>query len=1039
MATLFVDLENGDDNYSGTSFNPLASGTDGRISSYTFSSAGANFPNDGTIAPIKNLFGASEALEDASTASSAMWQLTDTTLTRSTITPPSGLFTTWELNENFTNTNHRFQSTSFSAQFTSGVSYTTSIYVKSNGRSQVTLQFTTDATRAARFDLSNGTVAQTGANATAAISGVGDGWYRISITATATSTGGDNRSFINLTNDTHNAVTAQTYLGDITKGVYISSPQVEANSSATSYEKPPEQRLSIWNGSSYLTYRILQYINSTSLLVGVILSGSAIANQSVDRQYYIGGRVKTITNGLPTGRLHRGDEVRIMASPDPTLVGNATFTSSKADITLRTISSSTNASPISITSNGHGLSTGDTVVITGHTTNTNANGTWVITVTGTNTFTLDNSTGNGVGGATGRARSISNCVVKLANAVTENIASFGNRGNGRTAWTAVAGGNASASLDTTDTKEGDVSDSISVTAAFTTGKVAHKATGTLNLSGYQQVSFWIKQTSGTAIVSGDISLRLCSDISGDTTVNTINIPGIVTTTRWLPLTVDLGSNLGSSIQSIALYVDTDRGAQTFLISNIIACKSRNSDDSLNLQSLIGKNTSSEKWWATTQSINGTTIILDQDPSTTPIAAAVTSTVSQARGYSGTSETTSLYKRETIKTSIASASNTNIQLINNSGTQNNTINFLFGYDRTNMSTQTGQTFMDGLNSWGTGLHFPRNFITVKDAGFVRYFWGVYILARSCSVSNLWFTGNSQYLLYILSSALINVSDIYASFSLGLLFINQSTTVSLNNINSLSNSSQGISMNNTSNSSLTNSIFENNATDGILVAGGRNNLIKNCIYVNNGGSGFNLTFASNNNLVLGCTSTNNTTSSVGGTSHGINYIKNCTLNEAVLVANFTQFSNGRTILIDNNGSSNNYIHYTEAGTIYNTTSVRYTNSGFAWALAPTSTTRSSIYPLDFPIAKVAVNSNSMVTVRAWMRRTNTQLTTGLRVKGGQINGVSNDITSYMTAAADTWEQVTLNFTPTEAGVVEILAECYGGSTFTAYVDDINITQV
>jgi DNA-binding response OmpR family regulator len=94
--------------------------------------------------------------------------------------------------------------------------------------------------------------------------------------------------------------------------------------------------------------------------------------------------------------------------------------------------------------------------------------------------------------------------------------------------------------------------------------------------------------------------------------------------------------------------------------------------------------------------------------------------------------------------------------------------------------------------------------------------------------------------------------------------------------------------------------------------------------------------------------------------------------------------------------------------------------------------------FEIAKVAVAANSLVTIKAWMRRTNSGLTTGLRIKGGQIGGVTNDITSYMTAAADTWEQVTLTFTPTEIGVVEILAECYGGSTYTAYVDDLTISQ-
>ena len=67
----------------------------------------------------------------------------------------------------------------------------------------------------------------------------------------------------------------------------------------------------------------------------------------------------------------------------------------------RAIDSSTNATPIAITDVAHGLVTGDRVTVIGHATNTNANGTWTITRTGANTFTLDGSVGNGVGGATG--------------------------------------------------------------------------------------------------------------------------------------------------------------------------------------------------------------------------------------------------------------------------------------------------------------------------------------------------------------------------------------------------------------------------------------------------------------------------------------------------------------------------------------------------------------------------------------------------------------------------------------------------------------
>lgn len=80
-----------------------------------------------------------------------------------------------------------------------------------------------------------------------------------------------------------------------------------------------------------------------------------------------------------------------------------------ADVGVKAISSSTNASPIVVTATSHGFSNGDLVFIDGHATNTSANGLWAITSVATNTFTLTdyisgaNSTGNGVGGATGYA------------------------------------------------------------------------------------------------------------------------------------------------------------------------------------------------------------------------------------------------------------------------------------------------------------------------------------------------------------------------------------------------------------------------------------------------------------------------------------------------------------------------------------------------------------------------------------------------------------------------------------------------------------
>jgi len=72
-------------------------------------------------------------------------------------------------------------------------------------------------------------------------------------------------------------------------------------------------------------------------------------------------------------------------------------------VTPQTLTSSTNASPTVITKTSHGLSTGDRVLIFGHTTNTNANGIWDVVRVDANTFKIkDIHTGvevnaNGIG------------------------------------------------------------------------------------------------------------------------------------------------------------------------------------------------------------------------------------------------------------------------------------------------------------------------------------------------------------------------------------------------------------------------------------------------------------------------------------------------------------------------------------------------------------------------------------------------------------------------------------------------------------------
>lgn len=810
-------------------------------------------------------------------------------------------------------------------------------------------------------------------------------------------------------------------------GSTFTSASANFTSSLSSLYNYGDQYLSIFNGTNYSTYAITAILGPTSLGIVAISGGTALANQTVDRQYYIGGRWKTFANGASAARIQPGDTINVMASPDPTIIGTATWNPGNLPSTI-SVSSSTNASPISVTANNHGYATGDTVIITGHTTNTNANGTWEITVTGANTFTLNGSTGNGTGGASGTVRNRNNCVVRLSSPVTQNIASCGNRGQGRVAWTTADVTNVTASLNTTDFKEGDCSDSIAIGVNFTTGKAAYFPTGNLNLSGYQQVSFWIKQTAGTVAVIGDLSLNLCSDTLGNTVVNTISIESLVSLNTWLIATVNLGSNLGSSIQSISLNINVDRGAQTFLLSNIIACKAQSSPDSLNIASLIGPEYYGQAYvanWYGIQSINGTRIMIDGLVASTPITPP--------RGVTtGSFGSINTYKRETVKVPIAT--NINGLVLNEAGTSSNNIFIQGGFDRTNMTSSVSQTVLDGRIGTGTAITNSRAYINVigNSFSFVRFNIGIEAGSFSfyaidqinhCSTAMQGSAVTNSYVA--LSNAMLNSNVIgtYASNNTFYITNVESNTTIINalrtnnqyNFSGSYNSGTAVNM---ANNPLGNNVFTNvysYDTVGFFNGIGANNYAYNCYFASN----------------IDCTS-------------GDLYLYNTNLGGASPALMSNAFSNARIYSHNDGGIANYHVIYTDGGRINTSTSVTKNNSGISWALAPTSTNRSASYPLYLKIATAAVSASSTVTISAWMRRSNIGLTMSLAAVSllghvqNNINISSGTTSSSMTAQADIWEQVSISFVPSVDQVVDIVVNTYGGTTFTGYVDELTITQ-
>lgn len=747
-------------------------------------------------------------------------------------------------------------------------------------------------------------------------------------------------------------------------------------------------------------------------------------------------RWKTITNGATAARIAPGDEIRIMASPDPTSIGSATWNGDGRPLAVN-VASSTNTTPITITTSAaHGLVAGDYVMVASHAPNTNANGVWKVgTVSSSTTFEIlqingSNTTGNASGGTGGNATKINNCIVKTASPLVQNIALCGGEGQ-KPLWTVST--NVTTTRSTSSYKEGYSSPQIAINATFTTGKAAYYTLpATLDLSSYQQVSFWAILVSGTVGAAGQAYIALCSDTTGDTVVHQCPIPNLGMTGAWTPVTVDLGTNLSSTINSVALYIATDVGAQTFQFDNIIACKASSSADSVTLQSLISKSDGSgTEAWRAVQSINYDAIMLGN-------ANSVSANSSNVRGYYGTTETVTTYKRETIKTTVATSSTAQISVLNDSGTSSNPIVYSGGWNRTDMSTQTGQTWYDGLNGNGTGI-FSSNvsYNTVDRVNLCRYTTGVqgasantrniyvpsiHITACTTSINistannwvfdTTWTTGNNAGVT--LGGVGHYFGTLYADNG-GTNAVNVNASMAYVTINSLQANntlSPGLSITAPTQFTINELNVNKCSNSAITISGGQ-------LYINSG------TLANN---VGGISYTNSPTL----------YLNNLTIAAATEFSSsgntpaFFAYSNRH-----DNTDGNNWVFQT-AGTVNQQTAVVDSPATTAWKMNPTYTYSSVNAPVQLKLGTVVCAASSLVTVTARMRRSDTGLTMRLACPGGQISGVSSTVYSDMTAAADTWETVTITFTPTKAGAVDIYAHAFGGTTYSGYVCNLTASQ-
>ena len=293
--------------------------------------------------------------------------------------------------------------------------------------------------------------------------------------------------------------------------------------------------------------------------------------------------------------------------------------------------------------------------------------------------------------------------INLASAVNVTL------DQGESAWTASA--NVTCTTSTTR-KQGATSASIAIATGFATGLLAYKALGLLtDLSGYQQISFWMQQTAGT--LAANVSIRICTDTIGAVSVNTFTIPAVGALNAWHRVVINLGSAMSAVAQSIAVYADSDQGAQTFLIDNLVACKAPGTGE-LTHKTLIGTGNSlgaggnDSGTWYPIREITGTTITLEAANSSTPATTSIGM-------FWGTSETVTAYSMlpSYLPVGVVTAD----VLFFKSGTSGNHLSISGGWNRTDMSTQTGHTWAAMPNSTSITPTFFGGYIDWEKLHFV----------------------------------------------------------------------------------------------------------------------------------------------------------------------------------------------------------------------------------------------------------------------------------------------------------------------------------
>ena len=427
-------------------------------------------------------------------------------------------------------------------------------------------------------------------------------------------------------------------------------------------------------------------------------------------------------------------------------------------------------------------------------------------------------------------------------------------------------------------------------------------------------------------------------------------------------------------------------------------------------------------------------------------ASDTSATLKAKYPSATASGHSSQKLGVTDTGAAAAATTQVQDVNSSGNSSAFLYISGGWDLST-ETQTGQTWfrqMHGTfdNRNGYGLYIAsKSYTNLDKLNFLRYSYGIY------------YSGSSN---NTITSATCNSNG-----NSGIYYISGSNSNTITSATCNSNGQRGIYYYNGSNNTITSATCNSNGNSGIYYYNGSNsNTITSATCNSNGQRGIYYYNGCNNNTITSATCNSNTNygiyydsgsnntiyalSTTGNTTAAIYADKASNICHSATIAESTKVALGTAYYSDTRQYINNLGGYSYVYSNYATANSQNATAGGTgkeWKLAITGAARDSIYPFYIPIARVAVASSGKVTVKVYFKKSGTGIAGGLRARAGQVAWSDGSSDIKVTCPDNTnRNQVTLEFTPTAAGVVEIEAGAWyvSSTSQTVIIDDIEITQ-